>query len=97
MNEVVSEIELRDKVQRGDHAARIMKDTLVIEALNNMRTTVYHNIASSSHTQKEERENLYLMLRAIQGFEDQFKEAINGGKKAKSRLLTLFKGDRNGS
>jgi len=87
----------RDAINKGDAAERIMRDPAVISALDGMRQKVYHNIATSHHKQTEERETLYLMLKAIEGFEREFKDAINGGKKAKSRLLNLFKGGQDGS
>ena len=92
-----SEADLRGKVNRGDHAQRILDDPLVKEVLENMRQTVYYNIATSNFKQVEERENLYLMLKAIEGFEREFKDAINGGKKAQSRLINLLKGGQNDS
>lgn len=95
MKEAVSEADLNDQVRLGEHAERIMRDPLVIKALDNMRQTVYGNIRSSHYKDIEDRENLYLMLKAIDGFEHEFIREINGGKKAKSRLLNLFKGDRN--
>lgn len=86
----------RDAINKGDAAERIMRDPAVIAALDGMRQKVYHNIATSHYKQSEERETLYLMLKAIEGFEREFKDAINGGKKAKSRLLALLKGDLDG-
>lgn len=85
------ERDLAKKQQRGEHAERILNDTLVQEALTGMRETAYHNIRTSNFKQVEEREDLYKMLKAIDSFERQFTDAINGGKKAKSRLLELFK------
>ncbi len=95
MKAVVSERELNEQVQAGDAAERIMRDPTLQKALNNMRQTVYGNIRSSHYKDREDRENLYLMLKAIDGFEDELRREINGGKKAKSRLLDLFKGDQN--
>ena len=85
----------RDAINKGDAAERIMRDPAVISALDGMRQKVYHNIATSHHKQTEERETLYLMLKAIEGFEREFKDAINGGKKAKSRLANLFKAEQS--
>jgi len=90
-----SERELREQKQRGDHAARILSDDLVQQALGGMRETLFHNIRTSHHTAKEDREYLYLQLRAVDGFEKEFTDAINGGKKAESRLTELLNKLRN--
>ena len=82
--------ELEAKKRRGEHAARILKDSLVQEALNGMRETVYHNIRSSHFKDVDEREDLYRMLKTVDCFERQFTDAINGGKKAESRLKELL-------
>lgn len=85
------ERDLQSKVQRADHAQRILTDTLVQEALIGMRDTVYHNIRTSHFKDVAEREDLYKMLKTVDSFERQFTDAINGGKKAKSRLKEIFK------
>lgn len=84
------ERELKNKIQRAEHAERILSDSMVQDALKSMRETVYHNIRTSNFKQIEERENLYKMLKAIDGFEQEFISTINGGKKAKSRLEELL-------
>lgn len=84
------EHELKAKIQRGEHAERILNDTLVKDALSSMRETVFHNIRTSNFKQVEERENLYKMLKAIDGFEEEFKRQIQGGTKARSRLQELL-------
>ena len=95
MKPINAKRDLEEQVQLGDQSERVMRDPAVQRALKNMRETVYGNIRSSHHKDVEEREQLYLMLKAIDGFEDEFRREINGGKKAKSRLLDLFKGDSN--
>lgn len=84
------EHDLKAKIQRAEHAERILNDKLVKEALTNMRETVFHNIRTSNFKQIEERENLYKMLKAIDGFEEEFKRQIQGGAKARSRLQELL-------
>lgn len=84
------ERDLRNKIQRAEHAERILNDSAVQGALKSMRETVYHNIRTSNFKQVEEREDLYKMLCAIDKFEREFIEAINGGKKAKSRLEEII-------
>ena len=89
--------DLQGKINRGDHADRILKDPLIQEAIKGMRDKVFQNIRTSHWKDVDEREELYKMLKVIDDFEHQFTDAINGGKKAKSRLTDLLKGDRNGS
>lgn len=87
------EAELKEKIRQGDHAQRIMNDPTVQKALASMRDTIYHNIRTSHHSKVDEREFLYLQLKAVDHFERQFTDAINGGKKAKKRLTDFFKKD----
>lgn len=82
--------ELEAKRRRGEHAQRVLKDSLVQEALIGMREAVYHNIRTSHFKDVEEREDLYRMLKTVDSFERQFTDAINGGKKAESRLKELL-------
>lgn len=84
------EYQLREEVNRGEHAARILNDKLVRDALETMRKTVFHNIESSHFKNVDEREDLYKMLQAINKFEQQFISHINGAKKAKSRLEEIL-------
>ena len=84
------EPELRRDIQQGDHAKRILDDPLIKEAIDGMRTTVFHNIQTSHYSKVEEREDLYKMLRAIDQFEKEFKRRIQGGTKAKSLLERLL-------
>jgi hypothetical protein len=85
------ETNLTAQVNLGDHASRILRDPLVKSSLEEMRTTVFHNIRTSKHKDSAEREELYLMLKAIDGFEQEFIKVINGGKKAESRIRDLYK------
>lgn len=91
----MSERELKLKVQKGENAHRIINEPLIQEALEGMRSTVYHNIRTSNFKQVDEREDLYKQLKAIDAFERQFTDMINGGKKAESRLQELLNKLRN--
>jgi hypothetical protein len=82
--------DLEEKVRRAEHAERILNDKLVKDALNSMKQTVFHNIETSHFKHVDEREDLYKMLRAINAFEEEFKQHIQGGKKAKSRLQEIL-------
>lgn len=84
------ERELRAKIQKGDHAERILNDPAVSGALERMRQAIYHNIATSHPKSFEEREDLYKMLRLHAEFIKQLQDEINGKKKAESRLEQLI-------
>ena len=84
------ERDLREKIQKGDHAERILNDPTVSAALNRIKETIYHNIATSHPKAVEEREDLYKMLRIHAEFIKQLKEEINGKKKAESRLQEIL-------
>lgn len=87
------ETELKQKIQDGDNANRIMSDPAVVKALASMRENIFYNIRTSHPTKgKEERDLLYLQSLAVDAFEREFTNQINGGKKAKSRLIDFLKG-----
>lgn len=85
--------DLISDLQVGERAKQVLNDPMVQDAINGMREAVFHNIRTSHHSKSEEREDLYKMLRAIDEFEKQFTQKINGGKKAKTLLEKLFKGE----
>lgn len=76
----------KEKVNRSLKAEMLLKDPLIKEALDALKDTVFKNIESSHYSKVDEREDLYKMLRAINGFESQFKKMIRDGELAKSRL-----------
>ena len=85
-----SETDLREKVQRANQARVLLNDPLLQECLKDMRETVFYNIRTSHHDATEEREDLYRMLKAIDGFEREFTRRISDGKVAQSRLDQLI-------
>ena len=56
------EMELRKQIADGERARQLLKDPMLVAALDDLRETVYTNIRTSSFKQKEEREYLYLQL-----------------------------------
>ncbi len=84
------EHELRAKANRADHAERLLKDTLLREAIDGMKATVFKNIETSHFSKTEEREDLYKMLKAINGFEGELKRWVRDGIKSKTLLEKLF-------
>lgn len=87
---MIKQSDLDAKIRKGEHAERLINDPLVKEVLENMRNTVYNNIRTSHYKDREDREDLYKSLKAIDAFETEFKQMINGGKKAKKTLKDLF-------
>lgn len=83
------ELDLRQQVVDAERARQLLKDPMLVAALDDMRNTVYTNIRTSSFRQKEEREYLYLQLKAIDEFERKFKLRIQNGRLAESRLAEL--------
>lgn len=66
--------------RRAEHAERLLKDQVLQEAIQGMRDTCYHNIETSNHSQADEREDLYYMLRCIRAFEEKLKTFVRAGK-----------------
>ena len=85
------ELDLRQQIADAERARQLLKDPMLVAALDDLRNTVYTNIRSSSFRQKEEREYLYLQLKAIDEFERKFKIRIQNGKLAESRLSELMR------
>ena len=83
------ELDLRLQIVDAERARQLLKDPMLVAALDDMRNTVYTNIRTSSFRQKEEREYLYLQLKAIDEFERKFKLRIQNGRLAESRLAEL--------
>lgn len=79
----------QEKSRRGERARQLLKDPLVQESLNGLRGIVFKNIESSHYSKVDEREDLYKMLQAINGFESQFKKMMRDGELAKGRLEKL--------
>ncbi len=83
------ELDLRQQIVDAERARQLLKDPMLVAALDDMRNTVYTNIRTSSFRQKDEREYLYLQLKAIDEFERKFKLRIQNGRLAESRLAEL--------
>jgi hypothetical protein len=83
------ELKLRQSMAEAERARQLLEDPMIVAALDDMRNTVYTNIRTSNFKQKEEREYLYLQLKAIDEFERKFKLRIQNGKLAESRLTEL--------
>jgi hypothetical protein len=86
---MTEELKLRQTMADAERARQLLEDPMIVAALDDMRNTVYTNIRTSNFKQKEEREYLYLQLKAIDEFERKFKLRIQNGKLAESRLTEL--------
>lgn len=82
--------DLEMKARKGEHAERLLKDPLIAEALSTVRQNIYDRIAKSDYNDKDDRENLYYVLKAAEEFEKFFTDAMRGGRKARSKLKELI-------
>ena len=82
----MNEVELQKSKQRGIRARQLLDDELIRSAFNDIKENIYQKIGSSSFDQSKEREDCYMMLRAIDSFEGQFKKHINAGRAAEEKL-----------
>jgi hypothetical protein len=82
----MNEIELHQKKMRGIKAKQLLDDELIKMAINDIREGIFKQIASSAFNEKEEREDAYRMLRAVECFEGQLKRHINTGRAAEEEL-----------
>jgi vacuolar-type H+-ATPase catalytic subunit A/Vma1 len=87
----MNEIELQKKKQRGIRARQLLDDELIRSAFNDIKENIYQKIGSSSYDQSKEREDCYMMLRAVESFEGQFKKHINEGRAAEEKLSLVGK------
>lgn len=81
-----NDADLRKKIAEGERAKQLLQDPMLVAAITEMRETIYENIRSSQYRHRDEREYLYLQLRAVDDFEKRFKHRIQNGHVATSRL-----------
>jgi hypothetical protein len=67
------------KQRKAEDSKRLLNDPILREALRTLKDTCFYNIETSNHSQTEEREDLYYMLRCITAFESQLKKFIQEG------------------
>lgn len=82
----MSENHLKDDKNRGIRAKQLLNDPLMSKALSDIRATLYKKISESEFSQRNEREDCYMMLRAAEMFEGMLKRHINTGKAAEEKL-----------
>lgn len=81
----MTELEMRDAIVRANRAMQIIEDPMIQEAFDLMRQDAYAKIEATKPGQAQEREYLYLYLKAITNFEQQFAFTIDEGRVAKSK------------
>ena len=77
-------LELEDQLRQAGEAEMILGHHLVRNALDTLRADAYAKIEGTKPSQKDEREYLYLFLKAIAAFESQFQFHIDEGRIASS-------------
>lgn len=87
----MSNLDLQQRINRADHAERIINDQIVKYALEKMRNTIYHNIETSAWDKRDEREECFRMLKVIARFEKEFQVIMADGKVAKESLMDKMK------
>lgn len=71
---------------RANDADRLMREPMLIAAIDTMRADLYAKLTETSWRQRSAREAIYHQLKAIDNFEAQFRHHINTGKLASSWL-----------
>ena len=83
------ELRLKESIAKADRAERIMTDPLVVDALDKMRSTLYHNIETSGWRARGEREEAYRLLKLLGRFKAEFEAYMRDGKVSRSKLEQL--------
>ncbi len=66
--------------RRGLRAEELLRDPLIVEALDGMEQVVFDNFKTSKWQQAEEREELHKQMAAVLNFRRQFEGWISEGK-----------------
>lgn len=84
--QIDKEAKLRAEASRGQRAAEIMADELVVEAFTKMRDRFASDWANSPARDTEGREKIWLMQKLLKSVEDQLKEVMTTGRMASMQL-----------
>ena len=76
---------------RGIAAQRIMEEPLVIEALEKMERSVIDTLKTTSNLDKEDLERLWVTLRLIGKFREQFVGIMESGRMAEFEISSKRK------
>lgn len=86
---MTDEAKLRQQVDRGERAKRVLENELVIEAFEKLEQTIVDSWKGSRADEEKQRDNAYVMYRLLQNFKQQFKAAITNGEVARKELLRI--------
>lgn len=86
---MADEGKLRLQAQRGDRARAICEDELFIEAFDAIEKRIEEGWKETQASEKQERENAYLMHRLVQNFRAHFRSLMTTGEQAKKDLLDI--------
>jgi len=73
-------------IQRGEQAARLLSEPLLIEALELIESEYTQEWKNSPARDVEGREKLWLMVRTVQKFQQELESVLETGKLAKHKL-----------
>lgn len=82
----MTELEAIDLIKRGHRAKALIEDDMVAEAIAAMRADAYEKIEKTRAGDKDERESLYMYLKAISNFEAFFAYTVEEGHTANTYL-----------
>lgn len=85
----MDEHKLNRQVQDGLRAKEIMEDPLVTGAFGQIEAEIIGRWKETQGSEKEQRENAYLMFRLMQNLRGHFEQIIVTGKSAEHDLLKL--------
>lgn len=74
------------EIVRGEHAARLLSDELLNEALQTIESEYIEQWKNSPTRDEEGREKLWLMVKTAQRFRLELESVLNTGKLAKATL-----------
>jgi hypothetical protein len=69
-------------IERGNHAARLLSDSLYVESFDKVRQALLAKFESSPARDTEGRERLYMMLKALNDARAVLEQVMNDGKVA---------------
>lgn len=87
----MNELKLIKDTERASRAKAIVEDAIVVEAMTTIRTNLHSIWESTKHEEKEQREEAWKMLKAMNEFERFFLRVMESGKIAEVELSNMEK------
>lgn len=81
----------RKDLDRANRAKALLNDDLLVEAFDTIRTHCIEGFQNSLAAQKEEREDLWKMLKALSEVQRHLKSVMERGKLAEHKLSFVDK------